>query len=141
MASIMDTIKKGIAKADKIDDDKDLIVDNLNQSLKQLSQHLINDVSSNPQKYTLRDMKDLSIILNNLGAGAEEENNGNGTLPSVPPSISMYMNANLDAKAKESEIDDESSLNLKGLTADEVQKLIDNADKLQNEENYKEGND
>lgn len=138
--SLIDNLKSSV-KDDISDKDKKNTLNNLQNSMLILSENLLKDINANADDYTLRDLKDLSTVIANLEQETITED-GVGT-PESPQAINVYFNKNIDSEDKEGYDDSESNLakGLDKLSEDEVNELIKNTNKIQNNENYEDGKD
>lgn len=138
--SLIDSLKSSV-KDDISDKDKKNTLSNLQNSMLILSENLLKDINTNADEYTLRDLKDLSTVIANLEQDTTTED-GLGT-PESPQAINVYFNKNIESEDKEGYDDSESNLSkgLDKLSEDEVNELIKNTNKIQNNENYEEGKD
>lgn len=138
--SLIDSLKSSV-KDDISDKDKKNTLSNLQNSMLILSENLLKDINTNADEYTLRDLKDLSTVIANLEQDTATED-GVGT-PESPQAINVYFNKNIESEDKEGYDDSESNLSkgLDKLSEDEVNDLISNTNKIQNNENYEEGKD
>lgn len=138
--SLIDNLKSSV-KDDISDKDKKNTLNNLQNSMLILSENLLKDINANADDYTLRDLKDLSTVIANLEQETITED-GVGT-PESPQAINVYFNKNIDSEDKEGYDDSESNLSkgLDKLSEDEVNELIKNTNKIQNNENYEDGKD
>lgn len=138
--SLIDNLKSSV-KDDISDKDKKNTLSNLQNSMLILSENLLKDINANADDYTLRDLKDLSTVIANLEQETITED-GVGT-PESPQAINVYFNKNIDSEDKEGYDDSESNLSkgLDKLSEDEVNELIKNTNKIQNNENYEDGKD
>lgn len=138
--SLIDSLKSSV-KDDISDKDKKNTLSNLQNSMLILSENLLKDINTNADEYTLRDLKDLSTVIANLEQDTATED-GVGT-PESPQAINVYFNKNIESEDKEGYDDSESNLSkgLDKLSEDEVNELISNTNKIQNNENYEDGKD
>lgn len=138
--SLIDNLKSSV-KDDISDKDKKNTLSNLQNSMLILSENLLKDINTNADEYTLRDLKDLSTVIANLEQDTTTED-GVGT-PESPQAINVYFNKNIESEDKEGYDDSESNLSkgLDKLSEDEVNELISNTNKIQNNENYENGKD
>lgn len=138
--SLIDSLKSSV-KDDISDKDKKNTLSNLQNSMLILSENLLKDINTNADEYTLRDLKDLSTVIANLEQDTATED-GVGT-PESPQAINVYFNKNIESEDKEGYDDSESNLSkgLDKLSEDEVNDLISNTNKIQNNENYEDGKD
>ena len=138
--SLIDSLKSSV-KDDISDKDKKNTLSNLQNSMLILSENLLKDINTNADEYTLRDLKDLSTVIANLEQDTATED-GVGT-PESPQAINVYFNKNIESEDKEGYDDSESNLSkgLDKLSEDEVNELIKNTNKIQNNENYEDGKD
>lgn len=138
--SLIDSLKSSV-KDDISDKDKKNTLSNLQNSMLILSENLLKDINTNADEYTLRDLKDLSTVIANLEQDTTTED-GVGT-PESPQAINVYFNKNIESEDKEGYDDSESNLSkgLDKLSEDEVNELISNTNKIQNNENYEDGKD
>ena len=138
--SLIDSLKSSV-KDDISDKDKKNTLSNLQNSMLILSENLLKDINTNADEYTLRDLKDLSTVIANLEQDTAIED-GVGT-PESPQAINVYFNKNIESEDKDGYDDSESNLSkgLDKLSEDEVNELISNTNKIQNNENYEEGKD
>lgn len=138
--SLIDSLKSSV-KDDISDKDKKNTLSNLQNSMLILSENLLKDINANADDYTLRDLKDLSAVIANLEQDTATED-GVGT-PESPQAINVYFNKNIESEDKEGYDDSESNLSkgLDKLSEEEVNELISNTNKIQNNENYEEGKD
>lgn len=138
--SLIDSLKSSV-KDDISDKDKKNTLSNLQNSMLILSENLLKDINTNADEYTLRDLKDLSTVIANLEQDTTTED-GVGT-PESPQAINVYFNKNIESEDKEGYDDSDSNLSkgLDKLSEDEVNELISNTNKIQNNENYEDGKD
>lgn len=138
--SLIDSLKSSV-KDDISDKDKKNTLSNLQNSMLILSENLLKDINTNADEYTLRDLKDLSTVIANLEQDTATED-GVGT-PESPQAINVYFNKNIESEDKEGYDDSESNLSkgLDKLSEDEVNELISDTNKIQNNENYEDGKD
>lgn len=138
--SLIDSLKSSV-KDDISDKDKKNTLSNLQNSMLILSENLLKDINANADDYTLRDLKDLSAVIANLEQDTATED-GVGT-PESPQAINVYFNKNIESEDKEGYDDSESNLSkgLDKLSEEEVNELISNTNKIQNNENYEDGKD
>lgn len=138
--SIIDNLKTSI-KDDISEKDKRNTLSNLQNSMLILSENLLKDINSNADEYTLRDLKDLSSVIANLQQETTTDS-VEGT-PESPKAINVYFNKNIESEHKNGYDDSESDLSngLDKLSESEIDALIKNTNKIQNNENYEEGKD
>lgn len=138
--SLIDSLKSSV-KDDISDKDKKNTLSNLQNSMLILSENLLKDINTNADEYTLRDLKDLSTVIANLEQDTATED-GVGT-PESPQAINVYFNKNIESEDKEGYDDSDSNLSkgLDKLSEEEVNELISNTNKIQNNENYEDGKD
>lgn len=140
MANLMDSLKSSL-KSEHDNEDTQATLDNLNKTMVVLSKSLLDDAMSNPNSYTAKDLKDISSIISNLN---QDVGNTQGTgTPASPQAINVYFNKNLEGTGKISFEDNKSDISqgLDELSEEEVSKLIEDTNNIQNQENYNENQD
>lgn len=109
---------------------------NIKNTIESLSASILHEVMANPKAYGVKDLKDLSSVLNALDLeGASSEG---GATPASPVPINIYFNKNLGSTGSSGYDDDESdvSSSLEHLTSEDIKTMIDNTNEIQNQYNY-----
>ena len=131
---LIDSLRNSLA--DNGTGDKDQSLDNVKQSLDLASEKLLGKIKNNELDLDVKDIKDLASVYMLLTQSGEQDSTL-GT-PQASPEVVNIISKDLDVKEDPSDgskvVDQEDLLNL---SSEEVDKMLDQQFKAQNDDNLK----
>jgi hypothetical protein len=131
---LIDSLRNSLA--DNGTGDKDQSLDNVKQSLDLASEKLLGKIKNNELDLDVKDIKDLASVYMLLTQSGEQDSTL-GT-PQASPEVVNILSKDLDVKEDPSDgskvVDQEDLLNL---SSEEVDKMLDQQFKAQNDDNLK----
>lgn len=131
---LIDSLRNSLA--DNGTGDKDQSLDNVKQSLDLASEKLLGKIKNNELDLDVKDIKDLASVYMLLTQSGEQDSTL-GT-PQASPEVINILSKDLDVKEDPSDgskvVDQEDLLNL---SSEEVDKMLDQQFKAQNDDNLK----
>lgn len=132
---LIDSLRNSLA--DNGTGDKDQSLDNVKQSLDLASEKLLGKIKNNELDLDVKDIKDLASVYMLLTQSGEQDSTL-GT-PQASPEVVNILSKDLDVKEDPSDgskvVDQDDLLNL---SSEEVDKMLDQQFKAQNDDNLKE---